>query len=697
MTTTEPQAEIPETFYGKLLSFVDEHDLMGEIKNHYSEIQVCKADQECISFCKELSKKWIIRTLPSLLDNKTAIEEKIRFLNLRKDCSTECDIQIYSYFLYFCGILFLLTKEEDKAHRDALRMFFESKIQSTKDSNRRLLFRFLTAYIDLVDPEKDNIIVFQDLKECLTNDDDKIIFGAIEKEHELMMEILQETHEMSESRLNEKIKKVFPTIERKYIKNNGENIINSIILSGIARLYFIAGRESEHIAKLTEALPLETAFPYNSFALVQTAYLTVKFHKALEALDEKKALDEEDKRLKNLFTLVRTANFAVKVKASNKDYLGASEHLFEKVVKLIDDDEQFSGYKPFNFRIKYEALLGLAYVYHLKGLHDRAERKYKEAIDIVDDHLSGSENNQDSEDNQDEYCLKNSNNLDEYYLKSILWTCRGRERLDNGSFRGNSDAKKDFLAVLKTYEAAPIQIKDELAEIAARAHNNLGIYYLNEADYEKAEEQFKKALDMDDTSPHARYNLGVLYYRKDEQARALTLFRNAYNLDSKFSEAREALEKLGAMKKGSLGSDWFDWWFENKQETKGTIRIANKRLSINKKLSIRSIVAVAIIVVMITAFGTLAFDLYLQNLVNRVTGANTQSPDVDENAFLIIFAISIIILMLPFINKLKMSDVEIELETAGYRPVGPASVTAGFQFQEDYSIRLPFFFARFWY
>lgn len=114
-------------------------------------------------------------------------------------------------------------------------------------------------------------------------------------------------------------------------------------------------------------------------------------------------------------------------------------------------------------------------------------------------------------------------------------------------------------------------------------------------------------------------------------------------------------------------------------------------------MSIRSIVAVAIIVVMITAFGTLAFDLYLQNLVNRVTGANTQSPDVDENAFLIIFAISIIILMLPFINKLKMSDVEIELETAGYRPVGPASVTAGFQFQEDYSIRLPFFFARFWY
>jgi tetratricopeptide (TPR) repeat protein len=701
MTTTERQAEIPETFYGKLLSFVDEQDELKEIRNHYSEIEVCKADQECINFCKELSKKWIIRTLSSLVDIKTANEEKIRFLNLRKDCSTECDIQIYSYFLYFCGILFLLTKEEDKAHRDTLRMFFESKIQSTEDSNRRLLFRFLTAYIDLIDPEKDNIIVFQDLKECLTDDDDKIIFGAIEKEHELMMEILRETHEMSESRLNEKIKKVFPTIERRYIKNNGENIIDSIIRSGIARLYFIAGRESEHIAKLTEALPFETAFPYNSFALVQTAYLAVKFHKALEVLDAKKELDEEDERLNNLFTLVKTANIAVKVKASNKDYLGASEDLFEKVIKLIDEDKQFSGYEPFNFRIKFEALLGLAYIYHLKGLHARAERKYQEAMEIIDGHLSGNENNQeDNEDNQDEYCLKNPNNLDEHYLKSILWICRGRERLENGSFRDNSDAKRDFLAVLKTYEAAPIQVKDELAEIAARAHNNLGIYYLNEADYEKAEEHFKKSLDMDDTSPHARYNLGVLYYRKDEQARALTLFRNAYNLDSKFSEARDALEKLGAMKKGSLGSDWFDWWFENKQKTKGTIRIANKKLSINKRVSIRSIVAVAIIIVMIIGFGTLAYDLYLENFVNRIilsNGASMGSHDVDENAFLIIFAISIIILMLPFINKLKMSDVEIELETAGYRPVGPASVTAGFQFQEDYSIRLPFFFARFWY
>ena len=38
--------------------------------------------------------------------------------------------------------------------------------------------------------------------------------------------------------------------------------------------------------------------------------------------------------------------------------------------------------------------------------------------------------------------------------------------------------------------------------------------------------------------------------------------------------------------------------------------------------------------------------------------------DVDENAFLVIFAIAITIAMLPFINKLKMGNVEIEVESS---------------------------------
>jgi hypothetical protein len=79
--------------------------------------------------------------------------------------------------------------------------------------------------------------------------------------------------------------------------------------------------------------------------------------------------------------------------------------------------------------------------------------------------------------------------------------------------------------------------------------------------------------------------------------------------------------------------------------------------------------------------GKLAFDLYMHDFINiqNITSGTYRinSHDLDENAFLLLIAVVIAILMLPFINKLRMGDVEIEVESTGYRPVGPASVTMG--------------------
>jgi NAD(P)-dependent dehydrogenase (short-subunit alcohol dehydrogenase family) len=61
-------------------------------------------------------------------------------------------------------------------------------------------------------------------------------------------------------------------------------------------------------------------------------------------------------------------------------------------------------------------------------------------------------------------------------------------------------------------------MKNELAELASLAHNNLGVYYLNEGIYDEAEEHLKQAIELNETSPHARYNLGVLYHSPDEVA-----------------------------------------------------------------------------------------------------------------------------------------------------------------------------------
>src|ERR687896_1550141 len=151
MATIEPRGQVPE-LYEKLLSFVGNQERIEEIKNGYPKVEIRKREQrQCrISFCKDISKEWIITTL----SNRIADEEKRRFIELQKVCKDEIDKEIYSYFLYFSGILFLFTEEEYKDGLCGLSEFFskdqngESKIQKTQDSDITLLFSFMTTFID---------------------------------------------------------------------------------------------------------------------------------------------------------------------------------------------------------------------------------------------------------------------------------------------------------------------------------------------------------------------------------------------------------------------------------------------------------------------------------------------------------------------------------------------------------------------
>jgi tetratricopeptide (TPR) repeat protein len=313
----------------------------------------------------------------------------------------------------------------------------------------------------------------------------------------------------------------------------------------------------------------------------------------------------------------------------------------------------------------FEAVLGLAYIDFLRGYDSDAEQKYDEAETIINEHF------------------KDENGK---YLRCILLLNRGRNRVENGSKKDDEYAKNDFKEVIEIYEKAPIKIKKEFAEIAARAYNNLGIYYLNEADYDQAEKCFRQSMEMDYGSPYARYNLGVLYYKKEDKTRALTLFRNAYYIDPSFSEATIALDKVGGLKKSNLGSDWFSWWFEKGKQEKGTRRMPHKRVS-----KWRPIIAVAAILVIALAVGRRAIDMYLHDLPQF--GKHEHNP----NAYLVMIGVGIVVLLLPFINKLKISDIEMELETAGYRPVAPASVTEGTGDSYYDALKNRFFFAPFWY
>ncbi|HEU4446794.1 MAG TPA: tetratricopeptide repeat protein [Nitrososphaeraceae archaeon] len=666
-----------------LLSFVySEEKEREQMATLYKDEILCDKSQKWLKFCEELSKRWINDIIESMSDNKTTNEEitrkeKEKFMNFHNehfnenDCNSECDILIYSYFLYLCGALFLFKQEKDLEHLETLKNFFKSKSQNLEYSNNRLFFKFMDLYVDIVNPRVPDMTVFEEVKQCLTNDDDNFLFDAIEIEHKIMQEIIRKTPGRTIKR-KEKINQIFPNFEKKY-KTIETNIIESVMQSGLARLYFVAGRDDEHEKRLDAALNDKEGFPENSYAIVQKAHLLLK---------QRHHEDDEDGNTGDLDKTER--------KPKDTNAVDTAERKLKKVIELIDDYDQFGkieDHNPldniddriyFKHRIKLEAIAGLAYIDYIRGQYRKADKKYEEAEKLVDNYL-GTEN---------------------IYLKSIISLNRGRNHLDNGFDENNGDAIRCFRKVLKIYnDPAQKEMKEELTEVAALAHNNLGVCYLNEGRYEEAEEQLKKALELDDTSSHVRYNLGVLYHRKGDEARAITLIRNAHNLDTKFLESKKALEKLGAIqKRQGLGAEWFDWWFRSAEKgTKAKTKKRNTRL-----LWLKRAIAIVLISIIITAVGKLALDLYLHDFVNMGnmtsgTYSSIHTHDPDETAFLVVVAIGITILMLPFINKLRIGEVEIEVESAGYRPVGPASVTMGLSANPTQYIRYPFFYARFWY
>ena len=349
-----------------------------------------------------------------------------------------------------------------------------------------------------------------------------------------------------------KVQEVFPNVGEKQLENKLKNYIFSIMRSGLARLYFIAGDLKKHHNEIATALDKDKGYPDNSFALVQHAHL-----QCMGSLE-------------------------------NRD-LNLAEKEFKRVIKLIVQDNQFGSKPAFMYRIEFEALLGLAYINYTKGRDSEAERKYHEAENIARKYLEGESD----------------------YLLTIVFINRGHSRLDNRSARSNSDAQKDFREVLRIFRHTKIQLKRELAEIAALAHNNLGVCYLNEGRYDEAEEEFESSIRLNDTSPHAKYNLGVLYHRRGEKDRSVALIRNAYFLDPGFKEAKLALTKLNAEKRGGLGAEWFDWWFKN-QDTTG------RKKGGQRMFAVKVITVTAVLLILITSLGKLSYDLYLHDFANPI-------------------------------------------------------------------------------
>lgn len=86
----------------------------------------------------------------------------------------------------------------------------------------------------------------------------------------------------------------------------------------------------------------------------------------------------------------------------------------------------------------------------------------------------------------------------------------------------------------------------ELDENDDLTHNAIASLYRLERAYERAQDHYLKAIEIDDTYAQTFYNYGNLLVDMGEIDEARTMYKRALELQSDFSQAREALLSLGS-------------------------------------------------------------------------------------------------------------------------------------------------------
>lgn len=81
----------------------------------------------------------------------------------------------------------------------------------------------------------------------------------------------------------------------------------------------------------------------------------------------------------------------------------------------------------------------------------------------------------------------------------------------------------------------------ELNPLEPMAHNNLGLIYASRGDIKKAEEEYKKELEINPFYDNAHFNLGILYYKLGEFKKAEALWKRVIELNPDYMDAYASL------------------------------------------------------------------------------------------------------------------------------------------------------------
>jgi len=129
----------------------------------------------------------------------------------------------------------------------------------------------------------------------------------------------------------------------------------------------------------------------------------------------------------------------------------------------------------------------------------------------------------------DVYSHGSDHNREGYYNTSIDLSLESSKYYNSG----NAYYKRgDYDRAIEDYSKAI-----ELDPKYAAAYNARGLAYVNKGDYDRAIEDYNKAVELEPKYANAYYNRGWAYYNKGNYYRAIADYTKAIELDSKYANA----------------------------------------------------------------------------------------------------------------------------------------------------------------
>jgi tetratricopeptide (TPR) repeat protein len=598
-----------------------------DTKNNYAGIR---------EFAKKIASQWLRETFCK--DGFCGAQYDIK--QLQKDfrkwtCFFEMEYEkyeaalLYAYWLFFSGMALVYAVETINFSKKMKEKFSREE----KTSTSLIFFKFLKSYAQTKGISEEVKYVegnyyekINEINNCINEskeDTQDIVLAAVRDKLDMIDDCIK-TH-LTKGRIKQIISLAFPELED-MDEQTQKNALLSVLRAGVAKFYFNQGKGDICTEEIKNALKL---YPNNTLAMIQ--------HEKLLKIQHKDSHTEERKK------------YAVTYKN------------FKKILKLIEKKDEYKAeditqnkgrYKGqfiklplLQVRIKFDANMELAYLYSKIGDYENADKCYIKL--------------------QTELNWKKDDLTDDGYsqLESILLLNRGRNCLDSG----------DYNSAVEYLEKLLRKGDDVTRDIRSIAHMNLGLaYYASEDNFEKAKVELIKAIKIDPTNSHSYYNLGVLYYMEGsiEKAKKFinkSLYRNIENIDNvennkDYDKFKETLDRLSEGKNQNLGSGWWQWWFGASKNKDRKNAKENILIYFFSKYG-RKIIGIILLLITSALVIKLNYDLYLHDYLNLMYNSTyTIHSHTLSNTDFILLGINIAILLLPVISRLKMADVEIEIQ-----------------------------------